>query len=485
MFSAAGTTRDGSELRSPPVPARLVSPSGLFVSHAFPLMTPSLLFSESRTTFQLALPLIIGQLGQMLISLSDTLMLGWLGVTPLAACSFANTLIYLPMMFGIGMSMAVSIRVSHARGANEPAVARAAFRHGLYITIALGILTLGIAAALTPFLGIFRQDPNVIAVVPTYFVIIAASMIPAMAGMVVKNHADAMNRPWPVFWISLGGVALNVLLNWVLIFGNWGAPVLGLEGAGWATLIARIAALAGMIIWCCRDTSIREWVPIRWFRAPVWSEMKDLTRTGFPASMQLLAEVSAFVMASLIIGNMGEAALASHQVAIQCAATVFMIPLGISMALTVRIGEARGAKNFAAMRPILTSAWLMGMAVMLVTASSFIIFNHQLAGLFIDEPAVREVAASLLIVAAAFQFCDSLQIIAAGGLRGLDDVHVPALIALGAYWILSIPLGWVLAYPLNLGVTGMWWGITAGLTLTAILLGRRVWVKTGLAQTDG
>lgn len=443
-------------------------------------MTFPTLLAESRTTIRLAVPLIIGQLGQMLISLSDTLMLGWLGVTPLAACSFANTLIYLPMMFGIGMSMAVSIRVSQARGADDPAAARAALRHGLHITIALGLLTLAGAFALLPFLGLFRQDPRVIAIVPDFLLLVAASMIPAMASMAVKNHADAMNRPWPVFWISIGGVALNILLNWLLIFGKWGAPELGLEGAAVATLIARTAALVGMIVWCRGDAALREWVPIRWLRPPDWAGVKDLLRTGFPASMQLLAEVSAFVAATLIIGNMGEAALASHQVAIQCAATVFMVPLGISMALTVRVGEAFGARNHAAMRPIVVSGWAMGAACMLVSASSFILLNDELAGLFIDDPAVRRVAASLLVVAGAFQFCDSMQIIAAGALRGLDDVKIPAWLALGAYWVVSIPVGWVLAYPAGLGVTGMWWGITLGLTITAVLLGRRIWRKTAV-----
>jgi MATE family multidrug resistance protein len=445
-------------------------------------MRSSRLLAESRTTIRLAVPLIIGQLGQMLISLSDTLMLGWLGVTPLAACSFANTLIYLPMMFGIGMSMAVSIRVSQARGANDPAAARAALRHGLFITLALGLLTLAGAFALLPFLGLFGQDPRVIAVVPDFFLLVAASMIPAMASMAVKNHADAMNRPWPVFWISIGGVALNVVLNAILIFGHLGAPAMGLEGAALATLIARSAALAGMIAWCRGDAALREWVPARWLRAPDGSGVKDLLRTGFPASMQLLAEVSAFVAATLIIGHMGEAALASHQVAIQCAATVFMIPLGISMALTVRIGEAFGARNFAAMRPIVVSGWGMGIAFMLLSASSFIFLNDELAGLFIDEPAVRRAAASLLIVAGAFQFCDSMQIIAAGALRGLDDVKTPAWLALGAYWVVSIPAGWLLAYPAGLGVTGMWWGITLGLTITALLLGRRIWRKTAAVK---
>jgi MATE family multidrug resistance protein len=438
----------------------------------------SSVLGESRTTLRLAIPLIIGQLGQMLISLSDTLMLGWLGVTELAACSFANTLIYLPMMFGIGMSMAVSIRVSQARGANDPVAARAALRHGLYITLGLGVLTVLAALAIRPFFWVFQQDPTVVAIVPNFLLILAASMIPAMGSMAVKNHADAMNRPWPVFWISIGAVALNVLLNWMLIFGKMGAPRLGFEGAAIATLISRAASLIGMILWCRGDAALKQWVPIRWLRAPDWAAVKDLMRTGFPASMQLLAEVSAFVMATFIIGHMGKEQLASHQVAIQCAATIFMIPLGISMALTVRIGEAFGAKNRAAMRPILASGWSMGVAFTLLSATAFVVFNHQLAGLFIDDPAVLEMAASLLIVAAAFQFCDALQIIAAGGLRGLDDVHTPAWIAFWAYWVASIPLGWILAVKLGMGVTGMWWGITAGLTITAVLLGRRVWQKT-------
>lgn len=438
----------------------------------------SSILDESRTTLRLAAPLIIGQLGQMLIGLSDTMMLGWLGVTELAASAFANTIIYLPMMFGIGMSMAVSIRVSYARGANEPAAARAALRHGLYITLALGVLTVALAFALLPFLGLFKQDPEVIAVVPSFFVLIAVSMVPAMASMAVKNHADAMNRPWPMFWISIGAVLLDVLLNWMLIFGHFGAPRLGLEGAAISTVISRALSLGCMIWWCVRDPGMKEWVPIRWFRAPDWPAVRDLLRTGFPASMQLLAEVSAFVAASLIIGNMGQAAMASHQVAITCAATIFMVPLGVSMALTVRMGEALGAKNHASMRSIVMSGWGMGIAFTVLSATSFIVFNHQIARSFIEDPAVLEVAAKLLIVAAAFQFCDALQIISAGALRGLDDVHTPAWIAFWAYWVVSIPLGWVFAYPVGMGVSGMWWGITVGLTMTSILLGRRIWQKT-------
>lgn len=445
-------------------------------------MSPSQLLAESRTTVRLAIPLIIGQLGQMLIGLSDTLMLGWLGVTELAASAFANTILYLPMMFGIGMSMAVSIRVSQARGAGDPTAARAALRHGLLITLALGVLTVLLSLALLPFLSDFKQDPEVVAVVPTFFVLISVSMIPAFASMAVKSHADAMNRPWPVFWISIAAVVLDVFLNWVMIFGKLGMPALGLEGAAISTIISRALGLAGMVWWCVRDPEMRDWIPRHWFRAPDWPATKSLLHTGFPASMQLLAEVSAFVMATFIIGHMGRDALASHQVAITCAATIFMVPLGLSMALTVRIGEAYGSKRFDTFRPIIASGWCMGLAFAVLSASAFAFLNREIAGMFIKEPGVLEMAASLLIVAAAFQFCDTLQIIAAGALRGLDDVRIPAWIAFGAYWVVSIPLGWILAVPLGFGVTGMWWGITVGLTITAVLLGARIWKKTAPIQ---
>ncbi len=433
---------------------------------------------ETWLTLRLAVPLVIGQVGQMLIALSDTLMLGWLGVVPLAASSFASNLIYVPMMVGVGMSLAVSVRVSQARGAGDSAAARAALRHGFYITLGLGALTLAGTAALLPFLGIFRQDPAVMEAVPTYLLLVAASMVPAMATMAWKNHADAMNRPWPAFWISLGGVVLNIVLNWGLIFGNFGMPAMGLEGAGVATLIARTVAFIGLVVWSARDAAMREWVPYRWWCMPDWKAVRNLLTTGFPASMQLLAEVSAFAAATLIIGMLGAGALASHQVALQCAATVFMIPLGISLAVTVRIGEAVGSGRRNAMRRIVIGGWMMGLLVNACSASAFVFANWEIAGWFIKEDGVRSMAASLLLVAAAFQLCDGFQVISVGGLRGLDDVRVPAWMMFGAFWIFGIPLGSWLAFGGEMGAAGVWWGLVTGLTLNAFMLGMRVWRKT-------
>lgn len=444
-------------------------------------LSRSTILREGRASLLLAVPLIAGQVSQMLVGLSDTLMIGRLGVVPLAAATFANTVLYLPLMFGIGMTMAVSIRVSQARGAGDPEMAREALRNGLLIGLVVGLLTVAVAAAAIPFLGHFGQDPAVTHAAADYFLIVAVSMIPAIGTMAVKNHADAMAHPWPAFWIMLGGVALNIPLNWILIWGKAGAPALGLEGAGIATLIARAATLAALVVWCRRSPPIREWVPQHWFRRPCWRSVRSLLAVGCPASLQLLAEISAFVMATILIGTMGKEALASHQVAISCAATVFMVPLGLSMALTVRVGEAWGAGAHARLRPIVASGWLMVAAFTVVSATAFLSFNDAIASWFIVEPGARQLAAALLIVSAAFQFSDAMQIVSVGALRGLDDVTVPAWIAVFAYWGVSLPVGWWLAFPRGWGVTGMWWGITLGLTITAIALGWRLWKKSAAA----
>ncbi len=441
------------------------------------------LLREGRQTLVLAVPLIVGQVSQMLMGVVDTVMIGRVGVTELAASAFSNNLIYVPMMFGIGMSIVVSIRVSQARGAKDPAAARAALRHGLQITSVLGLLTLLGAWLLRPHLWVFRQVPEVLDVCSNYFLLVAGSMVPAMMSMAVKNHADAMNRPWPVFWITLGSVLLNAGLNWVFIFGKMGAPVMGLDGAGVATLLARTAGVVSLIWWSLKFSGMREWVPYHWFKSPDWRAVREFIRLGIPASLQLLAEVSAFVFAGIFIGTLGEGALAAHQVAISYAATVFMVPLGISMAMTVRVGEVSGAGERARLRSIIVSGWLIGVGFSMLSVSVTLLFNDQIAGWFVEDPKVTQMAAGLLLVGAAFQFSDSFQVISAGSLRGLDDVKVPAWMAFCAYWLIAIPLGWTLAIPGGWGVNGVWWGLTLGLTLTAVALAVRVWRKTRVQVT--
>lgn len=441
--------------------------------------TTSTLLQEGRATVILALPLVAGQVSQMLMGVVDTLMIGRLGTVELAASTFANTLLHVPLMFGIGMAIAVSVKVSQARGAERPEAARGALRHGLFLSLGLGVLTFFAAIILLPVFPYFGQEEKVLEKVPTYFLLVAFSMIPAMASMALKSHADAMNRPWEPFFILLGGVLLNVALNWVFIYGKLGFPAMGLEGAGVATLIARLVSVVGLLVWCVRTPRMRDWVPRRWFRRPDGASLKELWSIGWPASLQISAEMGAFVAATLMIGSLGAAALASHQVAISCAATVFMVPLGISMALTVRIGEAWGAKQYQRWRPIVVSGWLMGLCISAVSVTVFLLASEEIAGWFLTEPEALSVAAGLLIVAAVFQIGDHSQVLSAGVLRGLDDVKWPAWIMFAVFWGVALPFGWFLSFRVGLGVSGMWWGLTVGLSLTAIVLGIRVWRMTG------
>ena len=443
------------------------------------MSSTSSLAKEARLTAALALPLIVGQVNQMLIALADTVMVARLGTVPLAAATFANTLLYLPYMAGVGLSVAVSVRVAQARGSGDPAAARSALHHGLWLTVAAGVLTMAGGWLVQPLFPWFGQERVVIEAAPAYFHLVAASMLPAMAALALKGHADAMNRPWPAFWVMTGGVMLNIWLNWILIDGHWGAPALGLEGAGLATLAARIATLAGLFVICHRMRAFRRWVPRNWFAELDRESVRKLFRIALPASVQLVAEVSAYVMATFLIGTLGTQALASHQVALSCAGTIFMVPLGISMALTVRVGEALGAGEPGRIRNIMVGGWILAMGFTVFSAQLFLLLNRPIAAWFLSEPEALAMTAGLLLVGAAFQMGDALQIVSAGALRGLNDVQVPAWIAVLAYWAVSLPLGWWLAVVEEWGVAGMWWGITAGIMVTAVTLGYRAWRLTG------
>lgn len=430
---------------------------------------------ETRATFKLALPLITGQLSQMLIGVADTVMIGGIGKVALGAATFANTLLVVPLVLGIGLLSSVSVRVSQARGGRRPDHAEEALRHGTWLAVMFAAVTVAAALALTPFLRLFNQPPEVTARVPAYFLICAFSMIPAFLSMVWKNHADALNRPWPAFWIMLGGAALNVLGNWLLIHGRWGLPALGLEGAAYSTLFARVATAAALLIWLCRAPSLREWMPRRWLARCHRAGFVSLLTIGVPASLHSLVEVSAFAISSLMIGTLGVTALAAHQVAITCAGTAFMVPLGVSMALAVRVGEAVGANQRGRLRRILGGGWLLGAGFMTLSMLMFFGWGRELAGLFVKDADVIETAAALLLLAGAFQLCDGLQVVSAGALRGMDDVRAPAWFAFVAWWVVALPLSWLLGLYLKQGAFGVWAGLTAGLAVAAAALGRRAW----------
>lgn len=442
------------------------------------------LLRESRLTLRLALPLMIGQLSQMLLGVADTVMIGHLGVTELAALTFANSLFHLPFVFGIGVLTSVSVFTSNCRGANDAAGARGSCRHGLLLGVALGLLLFGVAWLVSDHLGSFGQPPEVAGRTTVYFRILMASVIPALASIALKNHADALNRPWPPFWIFLGGVLLNIGLNWVMIYGKLGCPALGFEGAAWATLIARTAILLGMMIWLRRANGLQEWIPQRWWRTSHFSEIRNLLSIGMPASAQMVFEVSAFSLAGLIMGRFGPDSMAAHQIAITLAATAFMIPLGLSMALTVRSGEAYGAGETARLRPIAVSGWFLASGYALLGATCFLLFGERMAAAFTRDTAVIQLTASLLVIVGVFQLVDGLQVASSAMLRGLHDARVPAVMGFVSYWIFGLPVGAGLAFGMHLGARGVWWGLAAGLFIACITLGPRLWLRSAPGRTN-
>jgi len=433
------------------------------------------LLHESRLTLRLALPLMIGQLSQMLMGVVDSLMVGHLGVRDLAALTFANSLFHVPFVLGIGLLSGISVITSNARGANDAAGARGSCRHGLFLALALGVVLFGVSWWVSMNLDSFGQPASVAERTTGFFRIIMASVIPALASIALKNHADALNRPWPPFWIFLGGVGLNVGLNWVMIHGKWGCPALGFEGAAWATLISRCAILVAMVFWMVRAPGLREWIPNHWFRAPDFLDLRRLLSVGLPAGIQMTSEVSAFSLAGLIMGRFGSESMAAHQIAITLAATAFMIPLGLSMALTVRIGVAHGAGEVMRLRPIAISGWLLAAFYSILAAASFLIFGRFLASMFINAPEVIALAGTLLVIVGVFQLFDSLQVASSAMLRGMRDARVPAIMGFVAYWLVGLPVGASLAFGFRLEGVGVWWGLAAGLFVAAITLGPRLW----------
>ncbi len=434
------------------------------------------IYKESKTIFILALPLIIGQVGQMLLGLVDSIMVAKLGVTELAALTLANNLFYIPFVFGMGIMTCISIRTSTAKGATNAPEARSVCRNSTYLSLIIGSVFFLIAWLGNGLIEHMNQDPIVASRSRDFFVIICASLIPGLVGIALKNHADALDRMWPAFILSMISVLINICLNWLLIYGNLGAPALGLEGAGYATLISRSIFVLIMLIWFATDTNLKEWTPFRWFLKLDIREIKSLLKLGFPAGLQTLTEIGAFVMSGIMLGWISKEALAAQQIALVCTGIAFMIPLGISIALTIRVGEKTGRKNTSNIRTTYLSGWTLTLLFSTLTAIIFLFYGDDLADQFIDDaPEVTAFATSFLIVAGVFQIVDGQQVASIGMLRGLQDTTIPAIIGLFSYWIVGIPFGYWLAFHSKVGAVGIWWGLALGLTIASILLALRLW----------
>jgi multidrug resistance protein, MATE family len=433
---------------------------------------PASFLFEARATLSLAAPIMAGLVGHMLMGLADTLMIGRVGTRELAAAAFANNIFHMPLVGAFGLLTAVAVLSAHAYGASRPDRAGEVLRHGLSLALFSGLIAALVLWAGRAHLGFLRQPPEVVEAARTYLTLLGWSLVPLLGAHALKQFSEALNRPWIPMLILLGGVLLNIFLNWLLIYGNWGLPALGLDGAGVATLIARVATAAGMVAYLFSSAALRPFLPQRWLARFSWPFFREQLNLGSPVAVQHVLEVGAFATAALMMGWISAEAMAAHQIAITCAATTFMFSLGIGMAVSIRVGHAWGAGERERLRKVVHSG--LGMTTVLMSGFALLFFlgATPIATAFTPSSEVIKLAAGMLLVAALFQVFDGLQVVALSALRGMADVKVPALTAVVSYWIVALPLAGLAGFIFGGGPIGIWFGLAAGLACAA---GALIW----------
>lgn len=423
-----------------------------------------------KETLKLSIPLVVGQLGHMLMGVVDSMMVGQLGAAELAAVAIGHGLFMIVLVFGFGLSLGLVPVVSEYFGAGEKEKCGFALRQGfvLYTSVSV-VMTLAAyyGAELISFLG---QEAEVESYAIRYAETLAWSTYPMVIFSAYKSFTEALNITKPALIITLVANLLNVFVNWLLIFGNWGFPELEIVGAGWATFSSRVFMALLMIAYVLRAKHLKEYDPSFHFRKLDFQLMKRLFKIGTASGMQYVFEGGAFVAASFIIGTIGKNDLAAHQIAINLASLTFMFAMGVSMASAIRVGNASGRKSVEDMKLAGLAAFKLIILIMFVNAVVFILFRNALPYFYIDDLVVIKIASELLIIAAFFQISDGIQAVGIGVLRGLSDVLVPTRITFIAYWIVSLPLAYFLAFQYQLGVHGVWIGLSIGLSLSALLL---------------
>ncbi len=428
------------------------------------------LVSNIRYTFLLAYPVIIGQLGMMMMGVVDSMMVGRIGAEPLAAASIANSLFILIFIIGIGISSAITPLTAISIGALKYEECGSIFRHGLLInsltSLILAIIIIG-SAGLIRFLD---QPEKVAVLAEPYTVILGLSVFPSLVFMAYRNFIEGLSVMRPAMIITLLANIVNFIVNWLLIYGNWGFPELGLNGAGWATFSSRMFMMVMLIIYVNKTEFFKKFdMSLRKFKANI-STFKKILNLGIPGGVQYFFEVGAFVFAAIMIGWFGTEQLAAHQIAINLASISFMSATGISAAGSIRVGNAVGKRSIKAIRDAGFTAIILGGSVMAGFGILFVLFNKLLPAIYISDEGVLSFASNLLFIAAMFQISDGVQAVGIGILRGLTDVKVPTIITFIAYWILAVPIGYFLGFVMNMQVYGVWVGFFVGLTASATLL---------------
>ncbi|HYC30871.1 MAG TPA: MATE family efflux transporter [Gemmatimonadales bacterium] len=431
-----------------------------------------------RATVRLALPVVVIQIGMMAMGVVDTVMVGHLSARALAAVALGNLYFFGLAIFAIGTLMVLDPVVAQAVGArDQPAIARG-IQRGILLALLLAVPAVLLLMAARPFFELARQPAEVTPSAAAYAIRLAPGVLPFFVFVVFRQSLQAMRRTAPIVLTIVVANLVNAGLNWILIFGRFGAPAMGVEGSAWATTVSRW--LLAFLLYALVRRQLR---PYLW---PIRSEVRELApmirmlRLGLPIGCQVVLEFGAFALVALMMGWIGTIEMAGHQVAINLASLTFMVPLGAADAASVLVGQAVGRDDPEGARGASLSALLCGAGFMSLTAIVFLTLPLPLARLYTDDATVVAIATALIPLAGVFQVFDGLQAVAGGILRGLGETRVAMLVNLFGYWALGLPLSYVLGFRLGMGPGGLWWGLVAGLAVVATVLLTRV--RIGLAR---
>ncbi|MDQ3949152.1 MAG: MATE family efflux transporter [Gemmatimonadota bacterium] len=439
---------------------------------------------ELRAMARLAAPVVVVQVGLMAMGVVDTIMVGRVSAAALAAAALGNLYFINVSFFGMGTLMALDPLVSQALGARDDASVARAMQRGLVLTLALSLFTALALLSAGPVFDALRQPPEVTPDASRYVRITIWSVVPFLAFVVLRQSLQAMHRVAPIVVTIVGANVANVFLNWVLIFGKLGSPAMGVAGAAWATTLSRWLMAVALLALAWRE--LRPYLLHVRADAIRVGPILRMFRLGAPIGLQMTLEVSAFGLIGLLMGVLGAVELGAHQIAINLAATTFMVPLGVGAAAAVRVGRAVGAHDAAAARRAAKVALLLGVGFMCLTAVLFVSVPAPLARTFTPDTRVLGVAVLLIPIAGIFQVFDGIQAVAAGVLRGIGDTRAPLIVNLFGFWLLGVPISVYLGFYTEARAVGLWWGLVAGLGAVAafLLLRIRTRMRRGLARVE-
>jgi MATE family multidrug resistance protein len=434
--------------------------------------------SHASAVTTLGLPLVGGHLAQIAIGVTDTVMLGWYGVDALAAVTLASSYFFVLFLMGAGFAFAVMPMVATFDAEDDEISIRRVTRMGLWLSLAYAVVIMPFMIWSEALLLLMGQTETVAADAQNYLRIAGYGMFPWLVAMVVKSYLAALERTQVVFWIAVLATLCNGLINYALIFGNWGAPELGIAGAATASLVTQAIGMVGIVAYALYVLPHHQ-LFVRFWKAD-WEMLSRVFRLGVPIGFTGLSETGLFAATAVMMGWLGTVPLAAHGIALQCASITFMLHLGISNVATIRAGNAYGRGDRDHLARGARVVFIMSLITAVLTSVVFLVWPEPLVLVFMQssEPARDQIVAigvGLLAMAALFQLVDGAQAIALGLLRGVQDTTVPMFIAAISYWVVGMPCSYIFGFVLGYDGIGVWMGLVLGLACAAILLSARFW----------